>query len=351
MTAPAAPARARTPRWRDPKVWLGLVVTVFFGWLALRGVDLGEVRRAIAEADWVVLLGLSLPAYAAIIWVRSLRWRYLTDPIKPMPMAALVRAMTVGFMANNVLPARVGEVVRCWVLARETDSSAAAIFGTVVLERVLDAVAVILLVCLVLGLRSGGAEDERLVTGLLVLLLVAALPIVGLVLLKTRPEWVLGISRTVLRPLPKLSALAERLLVGFQAGLGAIRGGSHLFWLAAHTLMIWLVLSNIPVLAVFLAMDLELGGPADMLVAAWTTQAAIAVAVALPSAPGFFGLFHAACRFALVGLGISVSTALAAGTLVHGVMWVTLTVAGLVVLRAGHTSLGEVDEAAEAPSP
>ena len=75
------------------------------------------------------------------------------------------------------------------------------------------------------------------------------------------------------------------------------------------------------------------------------------VAVALPSAPGFFGIFHMACRLALVSFGVAPATALAAGTLLHGVMWVTLTTAGLLVLRIRHTSLGEVDEAAESPTP
>ncbi len=345
----ASPRRAS--RWRDPKLWLGVAVTLFFGWLALRGVDLAEVRRAIAEADWLVLLGISVPAYGLTIWARAVRWRHLTDPIKPMPLAALARAMAVGFMANNVFPARMGEVVRCWVLARETKVSAAAVFGTVVLERVLDAIAVILLVCLVLVLRGGGAQDERLVWGAITLLPVAIVPIIVLVLLKQRPELVRGLALGLLRFAPKFAALVDGLLLRFQEGLGAIRGGSHLFWLAAHTVFIWGVVSNIPVLAVFLAMDLPLGGPLDMIQAAWTTQAAIGVAVALPSAPGFFGLFHAACRFSLVGLGIAVSTALAAGTLIHAVMWVTLTTAGLLVLRARHTSLGEVEDAVEAPSP
>jgi len=347
----SAKASPRRPRWRDPHVWFGLAVTVLFGWLALRDVDLAEVQRSLARADWVVLLTLSIPAYVLLLWVRALRWRHLTDPIRPMPLGALFRAMAVGFMANNIFPLRMGEVVRSWVLARETHTSAAAVFGTIVLERVLDVVALILLVVLVLVLRGGGGDDGALERGVLLLLPVALLPLAGLVMLKAMPERVLALGRFVLRPAPRLAASAERLLIRFQEGLGALSGGTHLVWLAIHTASIWLLVSIIPIVAVFLALDLELGGPAEMVEAAWTTQAAVGVAVALPSAPGFFGLFHAACRFALVAFGIAPATAVAAGTLLHGVMWVTLTTAGLLVLRIRHTSLGEVDEAAESPSP
>jgi threonine/homoserine/homoserine lactone efflux protein len=68
--------------------------------------------------------------------------------------------------------------------------------------------------------------------------------------------------------------------------------------------------------------------------------------VALPSAPGFFGIFHAACKIALLRFGVEAETAVAAGTLIHGVMWLTLTGLGLAVLRLRRTSLGEIDQAA-----
>ena len=75
------------------------------------------------------------------------------------------------------------------------------------------------------------------------------------------------------------------------------------------------------------------------------------MAVALPSAPGFFGIFHWACKLALVRFGVAPETAVAAGTLIHAVMWVTLTSAGLVVLRFRRTSLEEVDQAAALETP
>ena len=68
-------ASRRRPHWRDPRVWIGVLVTLVFLWLALRDVDIAEVRRAIVKADWLVLLVLSIPSYALLLWLRALRWR------------------------------------------------------------------------------------------------------------------------------------------------------------------------------------------------------------------------------------------------------------------------------------
>ena len=305
-----------------------------------------EVGRAIAQADWVLLLGLSVPSYLLLIWVRALRWRHLTDPIRPLGNAPLARATAVGFMANNLFPLRMGEVVRCWYLARETGVSAAAVFGTVILERVIDIVAVIAMVGLVLPLRAGG-DDAGLARGAAVLAPFGVLPLLFLWALRTRPAWVERIVLRVVRPVStRAAAFVERVLHRFAEGLGALRGGRHVFWIAFHSVLIWAVISVVPILAAFLALDIELPSAWQSLVAAWTTQAAIGVAVALPSAPGFFGIFHYACRLALVRSGVPLETAVAAGTLIHSVMWITLTALGLAVLRARHTPLAEVDRVA-----
>ncbi len=314
-------------------------------WLSLRDVPFGEVRAAVAGARWGVLLALSIPAYLVIIWFRALRWRHLTDPIQPIATGTLARAVSVGFMANNVFPLRIGEVVRAWYLGRETGASVAAIFGTVILERVVDVTTLIVMALIVMAVWGVGGDDT-LARAPFVLMLIAALPIAFLVLLRAAPQPVIALAHAVLRPFSaRIAELTGALLQRFSEGLGALRGGRHLLWIAIHSLVIWLLVSPITILAGFLALGIDLGTPLRSLQAAWTTQVAIGLAVALPSAPGFFGIFHYACRLALVGFGVAPQTAVAAGTLIHAVMWVTLTALGLVVLRGRRTSLSEVDRA------
>ena len=338
--------RARRSRWRDPRVWLGLAVTAVLMWLVMRDVPFGGVARDVAGARWGPLLGLSIPAYLLAVYLRALRWRHLTDPIQRIPTGPLFRAVAVGFMANNIFPLRMGEVVRSWYLARETGVGVSAVFGTIILERVIDIVTVVGLafgVIAVWGTGSDGAIARRAVF----LLPVAAVPIVVLAGMRVAPERVMAGALWFLRPFPRpISAFAERLLRGFSQGLGALRGGRHLFWIAFHSLTIWFVASTIPLIAGFLALGIEFVSPGQALRAAWTTLAFIGVAVALPLAPGFFGAYHLACKLALERFGVSPETAVALGTLCHLVFWVCLTVLGLVVLRVRRTSLVEVDEAA-----
>jgi uncharacterized protein (TIRG00374 family) len=336
----------RRSRIRDWRVWFGVAITAASLWVVMRDVPFSEVARAIGHARWGVLVALSVPSYLLVQYLRALRWRHLTDPIRPLETGSLFRAVSVGFMANNIFPLRMGEVVRAWYLARETGVSAAAVFGTVILERVIDTLMVVVLAMGVV-LAGRGGNDGFLETYALLLLPIAVLPFVALGLLRFAPEPFLRAAGFVLRPFP--DALAEKALGWmrrFQEGLGALRSGVHLVWILLHSLGIWLVASTLPVIAGFLALDINFPSYWEGIAAAWAMLAAIGVAVAVPSTPGFIGPFHLAAKVALLRFGVAPETAVACGTIIHAVMWVTITGLGLVVLRLRRTSLEEVDQAA-----
>jgi uncharacterized protein (TIRG00374 family) len=283
-----------------------------------------------------------------VVYFRARRWRHLTDPIQPIETGPLFRAVSIGFMANNLFPLRMGEVVRSWYLGRETGMSVAAVFGTVILERVIDIVMVVLLAFGALAV-FGSAGDSELRKGALLLLPVALAPLAVLVALRVAPEQVLRLAAVLLRPLPaRFGETIGQLLERFTAGLGALRGGSHLVWIVIHSLVIWLVASTLPLIAGFLALRIDFGSFSEMLGAAWITLAAIGVAVALPSAPGFFGAYHLACKLALMRFGVPEATAVALGTIFHAVFWVTLTALGLLVLRLRRTSFSDLGSAVDA---
>jgi uncharacterized protein (TIRG00374 family) len=314
-------------------------------WLVFRDVDLALLGQAIARTNWTLLLGLSVPSYLAAVQLRAMRWRHLTDPIQPIAGPPLFRAVSVGFMANNIFPLRMGEVIRAWHLSRETGAPPAAIFGTVILERVVDIVTVIALAALVLSF-SGGGGDGFLARGAVLLIPVAVAPLAALIFLRMAPAKVIGLAGWLLSPFPdRFGDYITGALARFGEGLGAMRGGIHLVWIGVYSIVIWLVASTIPVLAGFWALGIDLGSPFDTLRAAWIMLAAVGMAVAIPSAPGFFGTYHAACKLALEPFGVSSETAVALGTVVHGVFWLTLTLLGFVVLRSGHTPLSDLDRA------
>ncbi len=310
--------------------------------------DFALVVATIRQADWLLLVGLSVPSYVAVVQLRAMRWRHLTDPIQPIALRPLFRATAIGFMANNIFPLRVGEVIRPWYLGREVGAPSATLFGTVILERVIDTIMVIVLAAIAIALRGAGG-DEALARVAIGLLPIAIAPLIGLVVLRAAPHRVIGFASWVLRPFPaRFGNYLVDVLGRFGAGLGALKGGAHLFWIAFHSLVVWFIASTIPMLAGFWALGIDFGSPFETLVAAWITLAAVGMAVAIPSAPGFFGTYHAACKLALEPFGVGPEAAVALGTLLHGVFWVTLTLLGFAVLRARHTSWGEIERAAEA---
>ena len=194
-------------------MWFGLAVTGVFLWLVMRDVPFEAVARDIARARWGPLLGLSIPAYLLAVYLRALRWRHLTNPIQRIPTGPLFRAVAVGFMANNIFPLRMGEVVRSWYLARETGVGVPAVFGTIVLERVLDIVTVVSLVFGVIAVWGVGSESA-IARGAVLLLPAAAVPVVVLAGLRVAPERVIALALWFLRPFPeRFAAFAELVLL------------------------------------------------------------------------------------------------------------------------------------------
>jgi hypothetical protein len=337
----------RRSRWRDPGLWLGVAVTAVTLWLALRGIDPKALAGSLARADLPLAIGLSAPAYVLATWLRAVRWRYLTDAIAPVPNGPLFRATALGYLANNVFPLRMGELVRAWALARDQRLGVAPVVGTLVLERVIDGLVVIGMALAIFGAR-GSRTGDGLAVGLP--LLVGALLPLGLVLLmRFAPERAAGLARFASRRLlpGRVGSSLEELVRRMAEGLGSLQGGRHLWWVALHSALIWGVLGVIPFLAGFAALDIDLGSPARTLSASYVVLTAVGIAVALPSAPGFFGPYHLAAREALARFGVGEGQALALGTLAHAIMWLTSSALGLLVLRGRTTRLEELADASE----
>ena len=332
---------------QDWRFWLGMAITAVSVWLAVRGIPLGDVLAAMERANFGLLLIASAPFYVLSVYLRALRWRHLTDPVAKISTRSLFRAASIGFLVNNLLPLRIGELVRSVTLANEAGVSRSAILGTVVIERVLDVIAVLLLAAFSLSWVGRHSDAAGILQeGSMLLLPVAAAPLVALVALRMAPGPLIGFAVWLMRPLPsRFSSLVERMLRGFSEGLGALGRGGHLFWIGLHSASIWLVASTGPILLGFWAFGPEVvhfDSPREMLITAWVLLAAVGVAVALPSAPGFIGPYQLAFQAVLVRFGVEPAAALAMGVLVWAAFWITLTAQGVIVLRLSRTSIAEL---------
>jgi hypothetical protein len=209
---------------------------------------------------------------------------------------------------------------------------------------VIDVVAVLFVALGALSFVGAGSEESSFLSEGAILLLPAALvPLGGLFLLRLAPEWVIGVARWFLRPFPeRFGSWIEHALRNFAHGLGALSGGSHLFWIAFHSVTIWVVLSLIPMIAGLIAFDVDLGSTVRLFVVSYVVLGAVGVAVAIPSAPGFFGTYQLAFKTVLERFGVDSATALALGLVTWLVFWVTLTALGLVVMRMGGTRMSDL---------
>ena len=330
------------PWYLNWRFWLGIAIAGASIWYVARGIPVEDVLEAMQRANLTLLFAASVPCYIAATWVRALRWRYLTAPITEIDRKPLFHAQAIGFLVNNILPLRVGEFVRSWYLARKQGVSATSVLGTVVIERVIDVVSVLLIAAASLTWAGRGGES-LLARGTLLLLPAACVPVMGLIVLRLFPEQVIRLVHFVATPLPaRTSSTLERLLRRFADGLHSLSFGSHLVWILFHTVVIWLILSTIPMLAGVYAFGLELGNPIETLMTSWLLLAAVGVAVAIPSTPGFFGTYQLAFNSVLERFGVTPAEALALGLLVWFVFWSSLVVLGLLVLRSERTSLGEL---------
>ena len=334
------------PGWKDWRVWFGVIITVACVWYVADGVPMSEVIEAFRRADLWTLLLLSIPAHLLSIYLRALRWRYLTNPITPITRGTLYKAQSIGFLVNNLVPLRMGEFVRSWYLGRETGTRGAAILGTVVLERVLDIVCVLLMAGASVALLGSAAGDGILAQGAIFLLPVAFVPLAGLLALRFAPDAVIRVAGFVAKPLPdRIGDFLVANLERFTEGLGALSGGTHLVWIGVHSLLIWLVVGAVPMTAGLLAFDIDVGSLDRLVLVSWLLLSAVGVAVTIPSAPGFFGVYQVAFIAVLKPMGVDDATCLALGLLVWLVFWCTYTFQGLIVLRVGGISFAELTAA------
>lgn len=325
-------------RGRLIKILLGVAVSAVLLVYAFRGVDLGEVGARLRETRWG-FLGTVAALNLLALWLRARRWRYLFPPgARP---SRLFNATLIGYMANNLLPLRAGEIVRVYVAARRGQRFWTTV-ATLVVERVLDALAVGITVAVLL-LVVPFPKELRWSAFLFMAFDLAAM--VVLAVIAVAPGACAGVIRALFsrwrwgerRLLDVLSTMSE--------GLRGIRSARHLGPIVLSSVAIWLVLA-LSVWAAFQAARLSLP-----LAAAWTVLAFLGLGVSLPSTPGFVGVVQAATVLALALFAVPRAEALSVSLLLHAAQFIPVTLLGLVLLLVEHVSLGEAARAAGAASP
>jgi uncharacterized protein (TIRG00374 family) len=322
------------------KILLGLVVSVgllvYFFW----DVDLRVVGARLRDTLWG-FLALSVALNFVSLWARARRWRYLFAP--GARAGHLFRALLVGYMGNNLLPLRAGEIVRIYVASRHGPRFWTT-FATVVVERVLDGLA--------LGLLVGGvllmvALPGELRWSILLFLGVDLVGILVLVLIAAAPNATRALIETLFHRIGWLERRMLSMLGMMTEGLRGLRAPRHVIPITLYSVGIWLFLA-LSVWTGLHAAHLDLP-----LAAAWTVLAFLGLGVSLPSSPGFVGVVQAATVLALALFAVPRTEALSFSLLLHASQFFPVTALGLVCLFLEHIRLTDatlVEVAEIAPS-
>ena len=298
---------------------IGIAISVACIWLVLRGVDLGQTANLLsgAKLPWLVL---AVAAGSADLAFRALRWQQLIAPIRPVPLRRLSGYMLVGYLANNVLPARLGELVRSHYLGDREGISRSATLGTVVVERIVDTVVLVgigaaaILILNIRGVVVSAILVGIALAGLLVVVLAVALAAHRLP----------GARRAAafLGRWPRIKGAVLSLRDGLRvAALPKTIAVSVILSLAAWGCTV------VAVLAVGQALGIELTVGEGALLAAGTN-----LATAIPSGPGYLGTFEYAGKTIAVAFGIPAARGLALALLIHVLTLLVSSVGGVVAL-------------------
>ena len=332
-------------RWR---VGLSLLLAVGLLYLFFRGVDWSAMGRALRAADPLYLCGVvlvTLVTYAARAW----RWGFLLAPLARVPFARLFSATVIGFMTGMLIP-RAGEVVRPYLVARKYPVSTSAGFASIVLERLVDLITVLLLFALYLYvLPTPAAQTRGPLMGVLKVAGAAAgagaLVILALLLAWHRySERAMALADRLLRPFPaRFAGAVSRAVRSFGEGLAVLKASpSHLAAILAQSAVVWLLLA----LGIYWnnrAFGLNLPFHTAFLILAFLT-----VGVAIPT-PGTVGGFHAFYRAALTeAYGVDNDVAAAAGIASHALGNLPVLLLGLALIGREGLTVGKVANMSEA---
>ncbi len=322
-------------------MWVGVVLSGVFLYLAFHKVDPGEIGSAFRNANYVYVIPCLIMSIVGM-WLRALRWKFLLDPVKKIRMGSLFSSTMIGFMANNLLPARLGEFVRAWVIGEKEGIPKSASFATIVVERLFDGVAVLTFLFMIVLLHPFTLPVwlQRSAAAIVIFYMAT---LAFLLALKFRTDRITRCINFVLRPFPDgFSNRLRSLLESFIRGLQILHDWKNI--------MIVLVLSFIIWFPVTVVIDLLLRSLGIVLpfLASFLVLIVLVVGVMVPSAPGFVGTIQLASVAALSLFGVGKGQALTFSLLFHAIQYIPVTTLGLVFFFLEGYSLKQLKRSGEA---
>jgi len=320
----------KIPCMKKWQFWLGVLISVLFIWLSVRGLKLNEFWGAVKQANyWWLIPGIGV--YFVGVWVRAWRWHYLLKPIKEIPTKNIFPITTIGYMGNNIYPARAGEVLRAAILKRKEGVSVSASLATIIVERIFDGVVMLSFIFVNLpeltkltgssgfvgNIQQVAVIGTGVFLGALVIFLLAAM----------FPQITLKIGLWFIRFLPeRFHAQITNLFKRFLDGLASLRSPLNVLMVFFTSVIIWLLETG-KYWFVMHAFNFNVSFFALMLM-----NGIVNLATTIPSAPGYIGTFDAPGIAVLTAYGVNQATAAGYTLTLHVALWLPITMLGAYYL-------------------
>lgn len=321
------------------KIALGVGITVFFLWYALRGISLGELVVEMKKADYWTLPFLLL-SIVLFFMIKAWRWKILLSPLKKLTAYEVTPAMMIGFMGNNILPMHLGEIIRVLVLGKQFGLGRSAVFSTVVLERVMDVLAI--LVCLIIGILLLPALPlwvQKSGWGMAIVLLVL-LAFIAIYVKWTQRFIDFFEKHFTFLPDGIYKNVSKMIESGAQ-GLYSLKDPKLLLGNIVASILHWMMLS-ITVYLSLVSFHIKVPFAATFIV-----NAVSAIGVTIPASPGFFGIIQTCFRESLALFGVNETLAVAASMYYHLTTYISVTVVGFYYLSRLGLKLSDMEKEAE----
>ncbi len=314
-------------RWQ---FWLGLLIGGLFLYYSLGKLQLDEVWRQMQTANlWWLLPGIAV--YFVGVWARAWRWHYLLKPIKQISTNAMFPIVTIGYMGNNIFPARAGEVLRAFVLRKKHGVPVSASLATIVVERIFDGVVMLMFVIFNLNGLAQLSGDSGFVGSIQTVALVGTIAFAGVLALfllaAIYPHQSLGLYHKWIMPrLPAvLGSKITPMLESFWQGLESLRSPANILMVFVTSIVIWLF-ETAKYWFVMHAFDFSLysGGFFGLML----MNGVVNLATTLPGPPGHVGTFDGPGIAVLSAYGLPAEIAAGYTLTLHAALWLPITLLG-----------------------
>jgi uncharacterized protein (TIRG00374 family) len=322
------------------KTLAGILISLVLLYFAFREVEYAELGRALSDAQYIYLLPVAVLGVFSLV-MRAFRWRILLEPIKKVGFRSLFSTTSIGLMANNLLPARLGEFVRAYLIGEREGISKSASLATIVIERILDGFAVLLFLALVIVVWP--VDFPAWFTKISVITIAGySAVIIILVLLRSSKEKAQRFTHFLTGPLPeRVRVKISRALGSFIDGLEIVKNFKELVIAGILSLLVWF--PNVVIIHLLLrAMGIELPFQASFVL-----LVILAIGIMIPSAPGFAGTIQYCSVIGLAIFSIPKSLALSFSIVYHAGVFIPVTGTGLVCLILSGKSLADLKKAAD----